>query len=188
MRKIALLAHISLDGFVAGSEGELDGFDASEENLEFVCSLTENADTALMGRISYQLLNKYWPDAKDQPKATHAEIVYSNWYHKARKIVVSKNLQESDKNTEIIREDILGKIIQLREQSGKDILIFGSPSLSQLLMQENLIDDYRIFVNPSIFGQGIPLFARLSNRIKLRLLSSRQFANGEIALHYITEK
>jgi len=65
MRKLVLLAHTSLDGFVAGAQGELDDFDASEENLQFVCSLTEKADSALFGRTSYELLNNYWPSAKD---------------------------------------------------------------------------------------------------------------------------
>ncbi|MFI5187151.1 MAG: dihydrofolate reductase family protein, partial [Chitinophagales bacterium] len=67
MRELILVVHIPLDGFVAGPKGELDGFDASEENLQFVCSLTEDADTALFGRNSYQLLNSHWPTAKDRP-------------------------------------------------------------------------------------------------------------------------
>lgn len=74
MRQLILVVHISLDGFVAGTKGELDGFDASEENLQFVCSLTEHADAALFGRISYELLNNYWPTAKDKPNATQGEL------------------------------------------------------------------------------------------------------------------
>jgi dihydrofolate reductase len=189
MRRIALLAHISLDGFVAGPRGELDDFDASEENLEFVCSLTKSADTALFGRVSYELLNAYWPIAKDRPQATPGEIDYSNWYNKARKIVISKTLgQKTGDNTTIINGNIPDAIIQIREQTGKDILIFGSPSVSQLLMHENLIDDYWIFVNPTIFGKGIPLFAGPANKLKLGLVTTKQFANGEIAIHYVREK
>ena len=74
MRKLSLLAHTSLDGFVAGAKGELDDFHASEENLQFVCSLTEQADAALFGRISYKLLNDYWPSAKDLPNASKAQL------------------------------------------------------------------------------------------------------------------
>ncbi len=77
MRKLVLLAHTSLDGFVAGAQGELDDFDASEENLQFVCSLTEQADGALFGRISYKLLNDYWPSAKDLPDASKGTIAFS---------------------------------------------------------------------------------------------------------------
>jgi dihydrofolate reductase len=75
MRKLVLVVHISLDGFVAGAKGELDGFPSGEENLQFVCKLTENADAALLGRISYKLLNGYWPTAKDLPNLTAFEKV-----------------------------------------------------------------------------------------------------------------
>jgi dihydrofolate reductase len=88
MRKLILIVHACPDGFVAGPKGELDGFDAGEENLEFVCKLTEEADTALFGRISYQLLNSWWPTARDRPNATKGEIAYSNWYNNAKKIVI----------------------------------------------------------------------------------------------------
>ncbi|MEO7801823.1 MAG: dihydrofolate reductase, partial [Ginsengibacter sp.] len=90
MRKLIIVAHISLDGFVAFRDGSLSGFEAGKENLDFVCHLTRNADAALFGRISYQLLNSYWPTAKDLPNASEGEIEYSNWYNTATKIVLSK--------------------------------------------------------------------------------------------------
>ena len=185
MRKLVLLAHISLDGFVAGPKGELDGFESAAENLDFVCQLTEDADAALFGRISYQLLDNYWPTAKDHPGATKEEVDYSNWYNKARKIVISRTMAKQGlDNTTVISENIPVEISKIREEKGKDILIFGSPSVSQLLMRHELIDSYWIFVNPVIFGQGIPLFAETTNRIKFKLLATKQFANGELALNY----
>jgi dihydrofolate reductase len=189
MRKLILLAHISLDGFVAGPNGELDGFPKGEENLQFVCDLTANADTALFGRISYELLNRYWPTAKDHPGATQPEIDYSTWYNKAQKIVISKTLaNENLNNTIIISDNISTEIRKIKEQTGKDILIFGSPSVSQLLMRGGLIDSYWIFVNSVIFGKGIPLFTALASRIKLTLVATKKFVNGEIGLNYIIER
>lgn len=189
MRKLILVVHTSLDGFVAGTKGELDGFDAGEENLEFVCKLTEEADTALFGRISYQLLDSYWPTARDSANTTEGEIAYSNWYNNAKKIVISKTMAEEGlNNTTIISQDISTKIINIKEQAGKNILIFGSPAASQTLMQLDLIDGYWIFVNPIIFGKGIPLFAGTKDKIKLKLLTTKQFSNGEIALNYIVER
>ena len=188
MRKMILVAHLSLDGFVAGPKGELDGFPSAEENLEFVCKLTEEADAALFGRISYELLNSYWPTAKDLPNITKGETVYSNWYNAAQKIVISKTMtKENLYNTTVISDNIPNEIIKIRKQPGKNILIFGSPMVSQLLMQSDLIDDYWIFINPVIFGQGIPLFAGLTDKTKLKLLATKQFLNGEIALHYTME-
>jgi len=187
--KIILVVHISLDGFVAAPNGELTGFDAREENLQFVYSLTENSDTALFGRISYQLLDSYWPTANNRPNATKGEIAYSNWYNKAKKIVISKTLANKNiHNTIIVGENILNKVIRTKEQTEKEILIFGSSAIFQLLMKHDLIDSFWIFINPVIFGKGIPLFAELTNQTKLKLLTTKQFSNGEIALNYVVDK
>jgi dihydrofolate reductase len=187
MRNLVLIVHISLDGFVAGPEGELDGFDASDENLQFVCSLTEGADAALMGGISYKLLNDWWPTVATRMGATTAEIDYSNWYNAAQKIVISKTLPgEQLYNTVIIRSNIEEEISKLKEQPGKNILIFGSPSVTRGLMQADLIDSYWIFINPVIFGKGIKLFAESSKMLKLTLVSSKAFSNGEFGLHYVS--
>src|SRR6516164_4116473 len=105
MRKLVLVAHASLDGFIAGENGSLDGFEASEENLQFVCSLTQDADAALFGRKSYQLLDSYWPTANKLPNASKGTIVYSNWYNATTKIVISKTLpKEIADNTIVISE------------------------------------------------------------------------------------
>lgn len=188
MRKLILIAHISLDGFVAWENGSLDGFDASDENLGFVCKLTENADAALFGRVSYQLLDNFWPMAKDRDNATQNEISFSNWYNDAMKIVFSKTLSEPLPNVNIIKEYSFEDISELKQQSGKNILIFGSPSVSQRLIEFGLIDEYWIFINPVIFGNGIPLFKNMDHSIKLTLVDTKQFANDEYALHYIIQK
>src|SRR5690348_5224520 len=125
MRKLILVAHATLDGFVAGTKGELDGFSAGDENLEFVCRLTDDADAALFGRISYELLDSYWPTAKDRAGATKSEIEYSTWYNHAEKIVFSRTLTERKNNTTIISSNISNAIIKIKQQPGKNILIFG---------------------------------------------------------------
>ena len=185
MRKIVLNTHISLDGFVAGPNGELDGFDQGEENLQFVCKLTETSDAALFGRISYELLNNYWPTARNLSNASDGQIAYSTWYNKATKIVVSKTMaSENIPGTIVIAENVVDEIAKVKAGPGKDILIFGSPSISQLLMQHDLIDSYWIFINPTIFGKSIPLFKDSENRIKLQLVATQKFPNGEIAMNY----
>ena len=185
MRKLILIAHISLDGFVAGPKGELDDFDKGEENLEFICGLTLDADAVLLGRISYELLESYWPTARDRTNASKSEIQYSSWYHDAKKIIISRTITEVNlNNTIILGENILTEIIKIKKQTGKNILVFGGPSTTKSLMQLDLIDSYWIFVNPIIFGKGIPLFLGLKDKIKLKLVNSRQFSNGEVALNY----
>ena len=184
MRKLILVAHISLDGFVAGAKGELDGFPVGDENLQFVCDLTRDADAALLGRVSYQLLDSYWPTAKDLTNATKSQVDFSNWYNNAAKIVFSATMKLNPINTTILSENIPAEIIKIKQQTGKNILIFGSPATSQVLMQLDLIDSYWIFINPVIFGQGIPLFAPSAKKSWLTLVTTKQFANGEIAINY----
>src|SRR5262245_745832 len=135
MREINLIAQISLDGFVAGINREFDNFIGGEENLEFVCSITERADAAMFGRVSYQLLESDWPTAGSKPGATKNMIKYSNWYNSASKIVLSRTLSKDIlKNVTIISGDLFPEISRIKEQDGKDILIFGSPSIVHELL------------------------------------------------------
>jgi len=185
MRKIILIVHTSIDGFVAGKRGEFDDFNPSPENLDFICSLTDEADTALMGRVSYQMLQSAWPDARNKPDATQSEIKYSNWYNDAQKIVISNSMTGTDlHNTTIINGNIADKILHIKKQEGKSILMFGGPTAFQLLNELNLIDEFWVIVYPVIFGQGIPFSPRAMNLKRLKLLTTKQLSNGEIAIKY----
>jgi dihydrofolate reductase len=183
MRKLIVVVHTSLDGFVAGTGGDLDGFEPGQENLEFVCRLTKKSDTAIFGRVSYALLNDYWSARKDDPDATWNEMVYSQWYNDAGKFVVSTTLQAAC-NATILRDQLEEEIRTLKAKPGKDILVFGSPSLSQTLLRLGLVDAYWVFVNPVIFGKGIPLFSGNEEMTRLKLVELASFANGEVALLY----
>ena len=185
MRKIILIVHTSLDGFVAGENGEFDGFNPSPENLDLVCSLTEDADAALAGRISYQMLDANWPTARDRENASKSEIKYSNWYNDARKIVLSKSLSENhSSDVTIVSEDIAEKLLEIKNQKGKNILMFGSPTAFQALNKLDLIDEYWVINYPALFGKGIPFFTLAETPRKLKLLSTKQLSNGEVVIHY----
>jgi dihydrofolate reductase len=90
--------------------------------------------------------------------------------------------------TVVIGENMPGEITKIKNQAGGNILIFGSPSVSQLLMNMSLIDSYWIFINPTIFGKGIPLFTGSQEKIRLKLLATKEFSNGELALNYVLIK
>jgi dihydrofolate reductase len=189
MRELTLIVQTSLDGFVAGPKGEFDNFIGDEENLEFVCSLTEDADAVLSGRVSYQMLNSAWPTAANKPGATKNEIKYSNWYNAASKFVLSKTLKDKDSaNTYIVSRDIETEIISIKQQPGKNILIFGSPTTVHSLFQMNLIDSFWIIIHPVIFGQGIPFFRGSKSITKLELLVSKQLSSGIVCHKYSVDK
>lgn len=184
MRKLILIVHTSLDGFVAGEKGEFSNFNPSPENLDFVCSLTDEADAALVGRVSYQMLESYWPTAQDNKNATESEIKYSKWYKDAEKIVLSKSLSQKKGKTTVLSDNIGDSIQGIKSQAGKNILMFGSPTVFETLNRLNSIDEYWVIQYPVFFGKGIPFFTRVQNLNRLKLLNIKQFSNGEIAIHY----
>jgi dihydrofolate reductase len=185
MRKLILIAQTSLDGFVAGPKGEFDNFVGGEENLEFVCSLTDTADAALLGRKSYLLLDEGWPSAATRPDATKNEIKYSNWYNRVPKIVLSQTLlPDIEKKRVVLNENITDEIKRLKSQSGQDILAFGSPTVVHFLIEQNLLDSFWLIIHPVIFGKGIPLFQEAEKPIKAGLSQTKQLSSGTIALKY----
>jgi dihydrofolate reductase len=185
MGKIVLFMHTTPDGFVAGPNGEMDWINVADEIFDFAGNNTDNADTALYGRITYQMMESYWPTAAGQPKATKHDIKHSNWYNRVTKVVVSKSLKGQNlPNTKIISDNLAMEINKLKQETAKDILIFGSPSAVHSLMAENLIDDFWLFINPVLLGQGIPLFSNIRDRIKLKLITSHTFASGVVCIQY----
>jgi len=185
MKRIKVVMHISLDGFVAGINGEMNWIKFDEQMFDFVNTFTDNADTALYGRITWKMMDSYWPTAADKPNATKHDKEHSLWYNSTDKIVLSNTIkgQHVDK-TSFIVGDATHKIKELKQKNGKDILIFGSPSVVRTLMKDNLIDDYWLFVNPIILGQGISMFAKLDNRIELFHKTNKNFSCGVTAMHF----
>lgn len=188
MRKLISFMHISLDGFVAGPNGEMDWIKVDEEIFDHVGNAISGGDTALYGRVTYQMMESYWPTAADKPNASKHDIEHSKWYKKVHKIVLSKTLAEAElTNTTIINDNLsdrINEIKQSREGRNKDILLFGSPTATHSLIKLNLIDGYWLFVNPIILGRGIPLFLDIRNKINLKLLNTRQFTCGVTELNY----
>ena len=177
--------HTTVDGFAAGPNGEMDWINVDDEIFEYAGNETDKADTALYGRTTYQMMDSYWPTAADQPNATKHDIQHSNWYNSVTKIVLSRTMKPGNlKNTIIIGENVANKINQLKQQPGKNILIFGSPTAVQSLLSENLVDEIWLFVNPVILGKGMPFFTGVQNNLKLKLIASKAFASGVVCLHY----
>jgi dihydrofolate reductase len=185
MRHLIFFMHTSLDGFVAGVNGEMDWINVDDEIFDFVATMTDQADAALYGRVTYEMMQSYWPTAGEKPNATKHDKEHSAWYNKVPKIVLSKTINETGlHNTRIIADQLSANINELKQQDGKDILIFGSPGASQSLLNEGLIDGFWLFVNPIILGKGMPLFKNISGTTKLKLVESITFTCGVIALHY----
>ena len=185
MRHLIFFMHTSLDGFVAGLNGEMNWIKLDEAMFDFVATMTAQADTALYGRVTYEMMQSYWPKAGEQPNASKHDKEHSKWYNSVSKVVLSKTLQEAGlHNTKVIGDQLSENINKIKQQNGKNILIFGSPGASQSLLNQGLIDEFWLFVNPIILGQGMPLFKDITGTTKLKLAESKTFPCGVIALHY----
>lgn len=185
MKNLILTMHVTLDGFVAGPAGEMDWIHIDDEIFDYAGKMTDQADTALYGRKTWEMMDSYWPTADESPTASKHDKEHSAWYRKVMKIVISKTMQGRQlTNTRIIHDDIPGAIRELKEGPGSNIQIFGSPGASHTLMQHQLIDEYWLFMNPVLLGQGIPLFRNIEERQKLNLLETRVFSSGVVGLHY----
>ena len=180
--------HLSLDGFVAGPNGEMDWIKVDEEIFNFVGKRISKGDTALYGRVTYQMMENYWPTAADKPNATNHDREHSRWYKQVHKVVLSQTMKDAGSpNTTIIRDNLVNEINKIKQQAGNDILLFGSPTATHSLMQLNLIAGYWLFVNPIILGRGIPLFVDIKDKIKLKLITTQQFTCGVTELNYIVD-
>jgi dihydrofolate reductase len=189
MRKIISFMHISLDGFVSGVNGELNWVKIDEEIFEYVGKRINEGDTALYGRKTYQLMESYWPTAGTKPTASKHDVEHSKWYNKVHKVVLSTTMKDTAlTNTKIISDNLPERINEVKQQPGNDILLFGSPTATHSLIQQNLIDGYWLFVNPVILGRGIPLFTDIKNKIELKLLTTQQFKSGVTELNYIVDR
>jgi dihydrofolate reductase len=177
--------HSSLDGFAAGPNGEMNWINISEELFDFVSTLTDKADTALYGRVTYDMMQSYWPTAAEQPNASKHDKEHSVWYKNVSKIVLSRTISEEGlDNTTVISDQLEDNINSIKNRDGKNILIFGSPTASHSLLAHDLIDEFWLFVNPVLLGEGIPLFKNITTITKLKLIETKTFASGVIALHY----
>ncbi|MEO7909564.1 MAG: dihydrofolate reductase family protein [Roseiflexaceae bacterium] len=185
MRNVILLMHVSLDGFVAGPNGEMDWIRFDDELVDDVAELTLTADTALFGRVTYQMMAGYWPTAGDSSDATKHDIDHARWVNNATKLVFSRTLESVEwQNSRIVRDNFPAEIARLKAQPGKNLLMIGSTKTAHTFMQLGLIDEYRINVNPVVLGDGNALFADIKEATNLQLVSAKAYDSGVVGLHY----
>ncbi|HEY2721262.1 MAG TPA: dihydrofolate reductase family protein [Chitinophagaceae bacterium] len=188
MRKIVSFMHLTVDGYAAGPDGEMDWIHVDDEIFDFAGDQTDHADTALYGRRTFEMMDAYWPTAADEPSARKHDIQHSDWYNKVEKIVLSHTKKDSTKNTRFISDRVVEEITALKQKPGKNILMFGSPGTVQSLVQLKLVDEFWLFINPIILGKGISYWPSLTNSTKLKLISSQTFSSGVVCVHYMRDE
>ena len=181
MRKIIVSNNVTIDGFFAGPNEELDLFIWDEEMAKFSTDQLKTVDIILLGRVTYQLFADYWPT----PSAYKENPIIAPMMNDLQKIVFSRTLDRAEwNNSKVVKENVAEEISRLKQQPGKDMVIFGSGTIVSAFAKLGLIDLYRLIVNPLILGRGKPLFKGLNNKLKMKLLNAKALASGNVILEY----
>lgn len=187
-KKLFLFMMVSLDGYFEGRGHDLSWHNVDREFVKFAIEQTGSVGTILFGHKTYKLMESFWPTdkARDDPKT--AELI-----NKTPKIVFSHNLlkvyeTEKWKNVRIFHKVDPQEINKLKKENSKDMAIFGSNNLAVGLAEKNLIDEFRIMVNPVVLGKGTPLFYGVKKKFNLKLIKIREFKNGNVLLYYRPDK
>ena len=169
---------MTLDGFCDHTSGVPD-----EEIHQHYADLLKSADTALYGRITYQLM-EFWQTVLKNPTGDKAMDAFAIEIDKTPKLVFSRTLKSVDwKSAKLASQDLEKEVLDLKNQSGKNLFVC-SPSLIVALTKLNLIDEYQICVHPVIAGSGLPLFKNISEKLTLKLIKTKTFSGGAVILYY----
>lgn len=192
MRRIVMINWISLDGFFAGPNGELDWVIQDPEVDKAVRepapgqspSQSKGPGTLLLGNVTYTLFENSWPNIAKDPNAPEAMHKVADEVTRMTKLVFSRTRQDVWwENSKLLNGNLIGEVQKLKQAGGTDILIFGSGTIVQQLSNERLIDEYLMIVTPVVLGQGKPLFEDVK-RLNLHLLQARHFESGNVLLRY----
>ena len=179
MRKLIAAINMTLDGFC-----DHTAMIADDELHQYYNELLRNAGAIIYGRITYQLMESYWPTIVKNPTGNKPTDEFAVLIQNIPKIVFSRTLKNVEwKNVKLAKRDVKEEVLELKRQPGKDIFV-GSPSLIVALMKLNLIDEYQLCVHPVIVGNGLPLFKEINDRTILKLLKTKTLSSGSITLYY----
>ena len=181
MRKLIVFENVTVDGFMAGADGEIDWAIRDDEVTENSREGQGITDLFMFGRITYDMMASFWPTTAGKS----ANPVFANALNNTPKIVLSRTMEKADwEHTTVLKELNKEEIQRIKQEPGQNIMIFGSGSLVEQLTNLGLIDEYHLMVNPVLLGKGLPLFKNVQDRLNLKLFNSRTFRSGIVLLQY----
>jgi dihydrofolate reductase len=197
MRKLKLQMFMSLDGFVAPSAGETpdevptpetEPTSAGDEKVDqYLYSTIETSDTILLGRKTVNDFVTYWESVVNNYTG-NPQYPLAKQLVDTPKVVFTKTLKESSwNNTTLATGDLVEEVNRIKNQPGRDIIVYGGGGFVSSLIKEDLIDEYHLFINPNILGQGMPIFNKLTKQLDLSLRSATAFSTG-VVLHLYERK
>ena len=182
MRKLKLQVQMTVDGYIAGRNGEMDWmtFNWDNELNKYVNEITEPVDCIVLGR---KLAQGFIPHWASKPEGEDAWGV--NKMNNTTKVIFTKTLDKSEwKNTVLAKGDLVDEITKLKKQDGKDIIAYGGATFVSALIKQGLIDEFHLFINPTAIGNGMTIFKELDSKQNLTLVKSTSFDCGIVVLNY----
>ncbi|MBA3799960.1 MAG: dihydrofolate reductase [Geodermatophilaceae bacterium] len=183
MRKIILWMSVSLDGFIEGPDRELDWHLVDDELHDHFNEQLNAMGAFLNGRVTYELMAEFWPTADTDPSSTRPMVEFARIWRDMPKIVYSQTLERADWNTTVVRDVVPAEVLELKTQPGGD-LVLGGADLAAAFRRHDLVDEYRLYIHPTIIGAGRPLFPPTRTKVDLRLVETRTFGIGVVLLRY----
>ncbi|MEO8392141.1 MAG: dihydrofolate reductase family protein [Chloroflexota bacterium] len=186
MRSVILQIDVTLDGFIGALDGDTSWITSDEAMNQDGLDLLTTADTIILGRVAYQMFSSYWPFADGTAPTTLGKITAQ--INHATKLVVSNTLQNVEwgswNNARVISGDLAEEIAALKAQPGKNMLLYAGARIISTFIELGLVDEYRLRIHPVALGSGMPIFARLQDRLKLKLVQTKLYPNGAVLLDY----
>jgi dihydrofolate reductase len=179
--------NVTLDGFMAGPNYELDWHFQSwtTEMAELQTEQLGKADTILLGGVTYSAMAKYWPAVSADLSFPREDIAFADMMNSYSKVVFSKTITAPLwNNSRVVKGQLRHEILKLKQEDGKNIIIYGSGKLVSSLIGSGLIDEYVLWMHPVVLGKGKPLFTHVANKLDLQLVKLRQVRSGVVILHY----
>jgi dihydrofolate reductase len=182
MRKLIYSMGVSLDGFIAGPDGEIDWSAPDEELHRFHNQQAREVGVELCGRRLYEVM-LYWETADENPSAAEHELEFARIWQQLPKIVFSRTLEKVEGYARLAGDGGVEEVARLKEQPGKDLAV-GGAGLASTFIKLGLVDEYRLFVSPVVLGGGTLFFPPLEERVELELVETRTFASRVVYLRY----
>jgi dihydrofolate reductase len=183
MRRIVVSLSVSLDGFVEGPDREIDWHHVDDEVHAHFNEELAAMSAFLDGRVTHELMAQFWPTADADPASPPTMREFARIWREKPKLVYSRTLQHADWNSTIVRDVVPAEVAALKARPGGDMAL-GGAGLAARFRELDLIDEYRLYVNPILLGRGRRLFAEQDGRTPLRLAGTRTFGNGVVLLRY----
>ena len=185
MRNLKLQVQMTVDGYIAGPNGEMDFmvWNWDDELKQYVNEITEPVDCIILGRKLAEGFIPYWASVAANPD--DVEFTSGKKFTDTHKVVFTKTLDKSEwDNTVLAKGDLVDEITKLKKQDGNDIIAYGGATFVSALIKHRLIDEFHLFINPTAIGQGMTIFKDLNGKQNLTLVKSRSFDCGIVVLNY----